>query len=186
MTRRVCVAFRRDLGAFLDGELTGAERLALARHCAECPDCERELRSLRDVSNALRAAAHADPVPRGLDGLAAGVISRTRAESAASWRGVLSRAREDWHWILVGGGSVGATFACAAMLSSLLAFGPKPAREDSLAAFITDLTTTTSVIDDANGPNRQQVYFSTSRPGSQSSVLQPLGGASPDASDPGL
>ncbi len=53
---------------------------------------------------------------------------------------MLARASEDWHWMMVGGGAVAATFVCAVLLSCVLAFGPRPAREDSLAALITTLT----------------------------------------------
>ncbi len=61
-----------------------------------------------------------------------------RAEAAQSWRAMFARAVEDWHWVIVGGG--------ASRPRSLL--GPalvhaglraQPARDDSLAALLTNL-----------------------------------------------
>ncbi len=107
MTPMSCRRSRKDAGAFVDGELAGAERLALARHLAECADCEREVRAIRQVSDAIRAAA-ANGTCLSAAGLAAGVISRTGAESAQSWRTMFAHATEDWHWMMVGGGAVAA------------------------------------------------------------------------------
>ncbi len=47
------------LGAYLDGELSGARRAWVAEHLASCPDCQRDLSELR----ALSALLHADPAP---------------------------------------------------------------------------------------------------------------------------
>ena len=62
----------------------------------------------------------------------------TRAECAQSWRGVLGHALDDWHWVLVGAGSVTASFATTLFVSALLTFGPLPERNDSLSALITN------------------------------------------------
>jgi hypothetical protein len=74
-----------------------------------------------------------------MPGLASGVIARIGAEEAQSWRGFLHRGVDDWHWAIVGGGSVAATFVSMLFASALLLFGPVPVREDSLSALINNL-----------------------------------------------
>ena len=86
-----------------------------------------------------QTAVQQESVPPALDGLAGGVISRVRAESAQSWRAVFDRAFDDWHWTLVGAGSVASTFLTTTFLSMILAFGPAPRSEDSLSALISNL-----------------------------------------------
>jgi hypothetical protein len=95
---------------------------------------------MREVGEVLRSASDTTVPPATLGGLAGTIISRTRAERDQSWRGVFRRATEDWHWFLVGAGSVTATFVCTSLLSMLLTFGPKPEREDSLAGLMADLS----------------------------------------------
>jgi hypothetical protein len=129
---------RVDLGAYVDGELRGADLLTVSQHIASCEDCAAELAALRSVADLVRAAVpstmHAD-----LAGLASTVVSRTRAESAQSWRGLFARAAEDWQWAIVGIGAVASTFVSTALLSVILAFGPAPERVDSLSALLTSL-----------------------------------------------
>ena len=74
-----------------------------------------------------------------LDGLADGVISRARAEAAQSWRAIFARAIEDWHWAVVGLGSVAATSTTLLFFSMLLTFGPEPPSRESLAALMNNL-----------------------------------------------
>jgi hypothetical protein len=113
--------------------------LQILQHLECCDDCSAEVAVLRGLGDELRAASHTHVLPPGLDGLAGTVTSRSRAEAAQSWRAVFQRAREDWHWVIVGAGSVAATFFCTVALSALLAFGPSSARDDSLAAMMSNL-----------------------------------------------
>ena len=56
----------RDLvGAYVDGELSGAERQAMAEHIASCPTCAAEADALRRVGEQLRVMGRA-AVPVGL------------------------------------------------------------------------------------------------------------------------
>jgi hypothetical protein len=71
-----------------------------------------------------------------LAGLAGGVVSRVGAERALSWRAMFDRAVEDWHWFLVGFGSVTAAFFSVTFVSAVLHFGPAPERQDSVAALL--------------------------------------------------
>jgi hypothetical protein len=84
----------------------------------------------------LRAAAPVDADVLTFDGLASTVISRTLAEDEESWHSLLRRGAEDWHWVIVGAGSVAATLVSTTVLSAILAFGPRPERGDSLSALI--------------------------------------------------
>jgi anti-sigma factor RsiW len=131
-----CSPQRLDIAAWIDGELRGDRVLRVLSHLEHCDECAEYAAELRGLGDAIRGNAPVAVAPRALDGLASTVISRTRAEADASWRGLLDRARADGHWLLVGAGSVAATFASTMFLSAILAFGPNPGREDSLSALI--------------------------------------------------
>jgi hypothetical protein len=126
------------LAEYVDGELSGIDRLDVSRHLDQCADCVQEANTLRRVGDLLRSAAALEPAPAGLAGLAGGVISRTSAERAQSWRAVFGRAVEDWHWFLVGFGSVAAAFVSITFVSAMLHFGPAPEREDSVSGLLSN------------------------------------------------
>src|SRR4029450_8852839 len=77
------------------------------------------------------------PIPPGL---AAGVVARTRAESYFSWRAGLSRAVDDWHWVIVGGGAVTSTFVAMLFCAGLLLFGTATPNAASLSTLGYNLT----------------------------------------------
>lgn len=131
-----CASIESDLGPFVDGELRGPKVLAILQHVERCPNCAAEVDAMRQLGEALRTAAPADPDAPAWDGLASTVISRTRAEADESWYSVLRRGGEDWHWVIVGAGSFAATVVSTTVLSAILAFGPRPERGDSLSALI--------------------------------------------------
>jgi hypothetical protein len=124
-----------DLDAFIDGELRGPRVLEVLRHVEACKTCASRVDELRRIGDQLRAEV-ADVDASVFAGLASTVVSRTRAETAESWRTLLRRAGEDWHWLMIGAGSVAATLASTLVLSLILAFGPRPERDDSLSALI--------------------------------------------------
>src|SRR5262245_377367 len=93
-----CDSVRDDLDAFADGELRGDELRYVAQHVEACRRCTEEVEVRRAVGGMIRDSAshwHKFTAPSGL---ASGVVTRVRAESALSWRSVLNRAVEDWHW----------------------------------------------------------------------------------------
>lgn len=139
MTPSGCTEFEYDLGPFVDGELDGARMLRMSRHLEDCAECARAMADLQRLGRALRRAGAIEPPLETFAGLAASVVSRTRAESNESWRSRLTRGCADWHWAIVGAGSVAATFVSTSLLSVVLAFGPAPQRDDSLSALMTDL-----------------------------------------------
>jgi hypothetical protein len=135
-----CTLHRNDIAAFLDGELRGAGVRRVLQHLEQCEVCANEVAELRALGESIRISAP-EVAPPELDGLASTVVSRARAEDAESWSSVFRRAREDWHWAIVGTGAVAATFVSTLLLSAILAFGPKPDRNDSLSAFYTNFRT---------------------------------------------
>ncbi|MFP4533490.1 MAG: zf-HC2 domain-containing protein [Desulfobacterales bacterium] len=51
-----CIKCRKQLNAYLDGELEDKKRAAVERHLAVCPSCRMVLQSLQDLEPALLAA----------------------------------------------------------------------------------------------------------------------------------
>ena len=133
-----CDLIRDDLDAFADGELRGDDLRRVSQHIESCRYCTDEVHARRSVGESVRGAlgTAAFAVPAGL---ASGVVARVRAESAISWRAMFNRAVEDWHWAIVGGGAVSATFISALFCSALLVFGTATPKADSLSALGTRL-----------------------------------------------
>lgn len=134
-----CTHVREHLGAYVDGELTGTDRLLVTQHVADCDVCADQLTELRAIGDLLRERAAACPAPPELGGLAAGVVSRARAEESQSWTAMFHRAAEDWHWALVGAGSVCAAVLSVLAVSVICVLGPGGERADSLAAMLNNL-----------------------------------------------
>jgi len=136
-----CAVYRNDLAAFVDGELTGAERLRVSGHLEQCPACAVEAERVQNIGTLLRTAAREATGLPAMNGLASGVVARVRAEAAYSWRAVLGRGFDDWHWFIVGGGSVAATFVSMLLATAMLVFGSAPVQQDSLAGLMSSLET---------------------------------------------
>jgi hypothetical protein len=166
---------RALLGAFVDGELPGVERLRVSTHLDTCEDCTRELDEITSVGGALRHAAAHRQAPE-LSGLAAGVVARVRAESAQSWRGLLDRAVQDWRWALVGAGSLAATFVSTLLVSAIVWEGPARQKDDSLAARMRNLGSNSGVMmvvaRDQDGP-LQAMMFDNGRPQASAPPFRP-------------
>lgn len=129
-----CDLIREELDAFVDGELRGPDLRRVADHLDSCRSCAEEVEVRRGLGGLIRDAVAEEyrlPVPTGL---AAGVVARTRAESYFSWRAGLSRALEDWHWVIVGGGAVTSTFLSMLLCSALLLFGTATPNAASLSS----------------------------------------------------
>jgi len=129
-----CRAIREELDAFVDGELTGADRLRVSQHLDRCSACAEEVQVAGDLGDLLRHGAAEGLAVRRMEGLASGIVILSRAQWAESWRGLVNRAFGDWHWAIVGVGSIAATFASTMFVSLILTFGPVPERDDSLSA----------------------------------------------------
>jgi anti-sigma factor RsiW len=129
-----CDAIRDDLDAFVDGELRGGTLRLVARHVESCSRCADEIEARASLGGQLRdalASTYEAPMP---EGLAAGVVARVRAESALSLRALMRRGAEDWHWALVGGGAVTATFVSTVLSAALVLLGMMSPSAGSLSA----------------------------------------------------
>jgi hypothetical protein len=134
-----CDSIRDYLDAFVDGELRGAELRHVAAHIDACRRCTEEVETRQTLGGLIResvADGYHHSIPTGLS---AGVVARVRAESYFSWRGVLSRAVEDWHWAIVGGGAVGGTLLSVLLCSAILLLGTERPRAGSLSSLGTSL-----------------------------------------------
>ncbi|MEN3338353.1 MAG: hypothetical protein V7647_2029 [Acidobacteriota bacterium] len=135
MTLWTCAAVRRRLQSFHDRELQVREQIAVEAHVHDCSPCAALLLELRALGDALRVAAA--PAPSDdWTGLRSAVVSRMRAEAHESWVERTRRAFDDMHLVWIALASTSATFACAAIVLSMLHYA-SPERADSLAAMIT-------------------------------------------------
>jgi hypothetical protein len=134
-----CVATRRRLSAFHDGELTVVEQVAVDAHLRGCRECADEVADMRKVADALRSrSAAADPTP-DLDDLQADILSRLAAEREESVSAQVSRAFQDMRLGLAALCSTGATFVSALLVVGIFYFAPQPERSDSLAGMMETL-----------------------------------------------
>jgi Putative zinc-finger len=124
------------IGAFVDNELSGAERVRVAHHLTTCSPCAAEAEELRRLGSSLRDAAAEVPSTHELAGLADGVVSRIRAENQQSWGVFFNHVFDGWRWVLAGSGALAAGLSSVAFVLVLLQFGPAPERRDSLMALI--------------------------------------------------
>ena len=77
-----CKMASQKLGAYLDGELSGAEMLALRGHLRDCGACAEEAESLRSLKSALFSLSCC-PAPEGLEQR---LMSAIRCEAAPLFR----------------------------------------------------------------------------------------------------
>lgn len=135
-----CASVRTHLHAFADGELRGDMLRAVSQHVDDCDGCSAAVVEIGDLGNMLRFGVSLEAEPPDLAGLADGVVSRVRAEERESWRGLLDRATDDLHWVMVGVGSVAAAFVSALVVSVVVQSGVGQ-NADSLAAILNTLAT---------------------------------------------
>lgn len=137
-----CAAVRRRLPEYHDGELTIDQQVAVQNHLGACHACAAEALSLETVGSVLRASAIERALSidsQDLNGLAAGVVSRLKAEREESFPRVFERMFEDLHLVWAALGATAATFACLAITVSAFYFGAAE-RPDSLAALMDSLS----------------------------------------------
>ena len=115
-----CLQIIRSLGAYVDDELPGAERILVSEHLEDCRHCASELESLSGIGQALRLASKSANADHMLAGLASGVTSRIRAEQSQSWAATWNRIFDDWHWVGIGVGAVAGALVTLVAASSML------------------------------------------------------------------
>lgn len=131
-----CLVIRRRLAAFHDGQLSVADRVAVADHLQECAACACEAQDMAAVSRALREGvtlAACDGVDWG--SMTDGILGRVQAERDVSWPVRLRDAFDDMHFVWAGLSATAATLGCAAVLFAIWMFAP-PERADSLAGML--------------------------------------------------
>jgi hypothetical protein len=131
MTLMTCSSVRRRLQSFHDRELPVREMIDVEAHVRTCPPCNRDLREIQSVGDALRLAVVSGPAD-DWTGLQPGVISRMRAERNESWTARAQRFVDDVHLVWIGLASATATIVLAGSILSIL--HAAPGRQDSLAA----------------------------------------------------
>jgi hypothetical protein len=135
-----CVATRRRLSAYHDGELPVEAQLAVDGHLRRCTACADDLAALRSVGTALRvrAAAMVSPGP-DFDHLQADLLSRLAAERNASVSAQVSLAFQDMRLGLAALGSTAATLVSMLLVVGIFYFAPQSERPDSLAGMMETL-----------------------------------------------
>jgi hypothetical protein len=137
-----CASTRRRLQAFYDRELPVGEQIAVSAHVGWCPRCARALSEIREVGAALEAV-----LPGRLSlsndeaaAFTSTVVSRLKAEDAAS---LLSRVQvmfEDMRLGYAGLGATAATMVCVVIMLTMMHFAPAE-RPDSLRAMMGVIST---------------------------------------------
>jgi hypothetical protein len=133
-----CGAVRANLQALHDGELDVPETIAFEGHLDSCSRCAGEMRRLRVLGEALRAAGVESTPPDGLAGLVPGVISRMTAEREEALPARLRRLFGDMHLVWAGLGATAATLTCGLLITGMLYFASS-AQHDSMAGLIAAL-----------------------------------------------
>ncbi len=105
-----CESFGPEIGAYLDGELPGAERSALEAHLPDCTPCQGALAAQRRLHTALAELPQLEPSPQFQARFWARLARDGQTAGAAGWR---SR----WRW-LQGGLAAAAVAGLALLLSS--------------------------------------------------------------------
>ena len=137
-----CAATRRRLQAYHDGELPVGEQIAVTAHVEWCQRCARALNEIRDVGAALDAILPGRLALSNDEAAAftSTVVSRLKAEDAAS---LFSRVRvmfEDMRLGYAGLGATAATIVCVVIMLTMMHFAPAE-RPDSLRAMMGVIST---------------------------------------------
>ncbi len=138
MTRYLgCDATRALIEAFLDGQLTVGDQVAVESHLRWCGSCAGDLEDLRAVGESLRLGTPGlDPEDLGvLAALQSGVLERVRAEHDQSWPARFGSLFEDMRllWPALGASAALAGCLVASMSVMQAATSGNP---ESLAALI--------------------------------------------------
>lgn len=168
MIRADCDSVRDDLDAFADGELRGDDLRYVSQHIETCVRCWEEVEIRRNVGGMIRESAghwHRMQPPAGL---ASGVVTRFRAESAQSWWALINRSVEDWQWVIVGGGATVATCLLMFFCSAVLLLGTSTNTEEGLSTLASNYKTSAGALyaevsqQGAKGGNVMLVQLDTS------------------------
>ncbi|MCX5859173.1 MAG: zf-HC2 domain-containing protein [Proteobacteria bacterium] len=79
-----CQQFEELIGAYSDGELTGAEACRVADHLSNCPRCRQELKAIEELRDRLTLAR--DEFKISLPGFAESVMKKIQGEKLPAFR----------------------------------------------------------------------------------------------------
>ena len=136
-----CVATRRRLSAFQDGELTVSEQVAVDVHLRGCSACAAELAGVREIGDLLRSGSAGAGVGPDFDLLEADLLSRLSAEREESMSAQMSRAFQDMRLGFAAVGSTVATLVSILLVIGIFSWAPLSAHPDSLAGMMESLGT---------------------------------------------
>lgn len=122
-----CVAARRRLQSYHDGELTVGEQIAMDAHLEWCDACAGTLEELDTVRAALRAvapgrAALASFTSEESLGFHASIVSRVGAEALLAFSTRVREMFDDMHFVYAGMGAAASTVACVMIMLSMMRF----------------------------------------------------------------
>ncbi|HSF99738.1 MAG TPA: zf-HC2 domain-containing protein [Vicinamibacterales bacterium] len=123
MKKLECRSVQSLLGPYVDGELTGADRLCVSHHLQACRACAGEVDALGNIGDLLRRSTADDEASSGMDAFASNIVTRVRAESAVSWAARFERAVGDSRLLWVGTGSVLGAMATMLVVAAALFVG---------------------------------------------------------------
>jgi anti-sigma factor RsiW len=103
-----CKSVQNYLSAYLDGELSGSEGLAVREHLSQCHECESEARHLRTLKELLRGLPVYEPSEGFEERLVSNVVRK------AERRNRIFNLNLGFNWRL------GAGFAVTAAIASLV------------------------------------------------------------------
>jgi len=136
-----CEHAREMLQAFLDGELSVEEQVAVEAHLRWCRTCTAHIEDLRLIGDSIRlaaAGARSEEQQRELAVLQADVLSRVRAEQAQSLATQVRSMFDDSHLLWAGLGATMALVVCLFGTMSVL-HAASAERPDSFAGVLESL-----------------------------------------------
>ncbi len=138
-----CAATRAQLVAYAEGELDAAQRGAVQRHVATCPNCDLELQEIEALRGALGGERVPDPGAVFWEKFPDQVLQAYHAENAAASRSSLSmRATEIFtriYALLVSGPGLSAAAALVLAVGVALYFKGETSSVSGIAAFQTQI-----------------------------------------------
>jgi hypothetical protein len=117
-----CPATRRRLEAYHDEELPISDQIAVSAHLEWCDDCAADFAALQYLRGALRTGLRGRAAFSSDDaaGLRGAVISRVRAEQAASFTAEIREMFQDMHLVYAGVGAAAAAAVCVIVLLGMM------------------------------------------------------------------
>ncbi len=137
MKALTCEAVWRQLDANHDEELPTTDQIAVSSHLEWCDQCDSRLADLRRLRKVLRVSMAGRAAVWGAEEVSfpAAVISRMKAEEAASFGVWMRGIFEDRRFVYAGLSTVAAALVSVAVMLGMVRFATNE-RRDSIAAMV--------------------------------------------------